>query len=109
MIEMIVRDKQGFEITWAIICPRQLPDGADTCIDHIENPVDNQKARWLRANLDRAAGGTKQDQAGIRDILIGRIRRRPGGLSARPWTRSEERRVGKECVRTCRSRWSLLH
>src|SRR3546814_21094434 len=26
-----------------------------------------------------------------------------------PWTakfRSEERRVGKECVRTCRSRWS---
>src|SRR3546814_14921937 len=26
-------------------------------------------------------------------------RRQPGG-------RSEERRVGKECVRTCRSRWS---
>src|SRR3546814_20584011 len=23
-----------------------------------------------------------------------------------PHTRSEERRVGKECVRTCRSRWS---
>src|SRR3546814_10989927 len=23
--------------------------------------------------------------------------------------RLEERRVGKECVRTCRSRWSLLH
>src|SRR3546814_17249813 len=23
--------------------------------------------------------------------------------------RSEERRVGKECVRTCRSRWSLYH
>src|SRR3546814_3205449 len=22
------------------------------------------------------------------------------------WTRSEERRVGKECVSTCRSRWS---
>src|SRR3546814_10908098 len=27
---------------------------------------------------------------------------------ARP-TRSEERRVGKECVRTCRSRWSPYH
>src|SRR3546814_19594371 len=26
------------------------------------------------------------------------------------WTlRSEERRVGKECVRTCRSRWSPYH
>src|SRR3546814_12372189 len=24
-------------------------------------------------------------------------------------TRSEERRVGKECVRTCRSRWSPNH
>src|SRR3546814_1661194 len=26
-----------------------------------------------------------------------------------PWTRSEERRVGKECVSTCRSRWSPYH
>src|SRR3546814_7776859 len=29
-----------------------------------------------------------------------------------PWKdcrRSEERRVGKECVRTCRSRWSPYH
>src|SRR3546814_4533939 len=28
---------------------------------------------------------------------------------ARPKTRSEERRVGKECVSTCRSRWSPYH
>src|SRR3546814_12431984 len=33
----------------------------------------------------------------------GGIRRR-----IRPW-RSEERRVGKECVSTCRSRWSPSH
>src|SRR3546814_5101464 len=26
-----------------------------------------------------------------------------------PATRSEERRVGKECVSTCRSRWSSYH
>src|SRR3546814_6795177 len=25
------------------------------------------------------------------------------------WQRSEERRVGKECVSTCRSRWSPYH
>src|SRR3546814_13700630 len=25
------------------------------------------------------------------------------------WTRSDERRVGKECVSTCRSRWSPYH
>src|SRR3546814_13633716 len=27
----------------------------------------------------------------------------------RRWQRSEERRVGKECVSTCRSRWSPSH
>src|SRR3546814_15023969 len=31
------------------------------------------------------------------------------GVQAYTRTRSEERRVGKECVSTCRSRWSLTH
>src|SRR3546814_5303045 len=31
------------------------------------------------------------------------------GTSRRRPTRSEERRVGKECVSTCRSRWSPYH
>src|SRR3546814_17541752 len=31
------------------------------------------------------------------------------GLQASCFTRSEERRVGKECVSTCRSRWSPYH
>src|SRR3546814_18071121 len=38
--------------------------------------------------------------------------RRPGilhGARRRFLARSEERRVGKECVRTCRSRWSRYH
>src|SRR3546814_12924568 len=30
-------------------------------------------------------------------------------LDARPAMRSEERRVGKECVSTCRYRWSQSH
>src|SRR3546814_15683266 len=34
-----------------------------------------------------------------------RHRLEPAGAPAR----SEERRVGKECVRTCRSRWSAAH
>src|SRR3546814_1830207 len=29
--------------------------------------------------------------------------------ASQPETRSEERRVGKECVSTCRSRWSPYH
>src|SRR3546814_10854128 len=31
------------------------------------------------------------------------------GLGARRRNRSEERRVGKECVSTCRSRWAPYH
>src|SRR3546814_16190527 len=43
-------------------------------------------------------GGTK------RTILV----RTEDGLDG-PAVRSEERRVGKECVSTCRSRWSPYH
>src|SRR3546814_12989656 len=32
-----------------------------------------------------------------------------GGYGVRGKSRSEERRVGKECVSTCRSRWSPFH
>src|SRR3546814_15662334 len=31
------------------------------------------------------------------------------GIVKSNWKRSEERRVGKECVSTCRSRWSPYH
>src|SRR3546814_13059161 len=30
-------------------------------------------------------------------------------ISGAPWPRSEERRVGQECVRRCRSRWLPYH
>src|SRR3546814_15916888 len=35
--------------------------------------------------------------------------RRPGRINGSATIRSEERRVGKECVSTCRSRWSPYH
>src|SRR3546814_2920303 len=38
------------------------------------------------------------------------MRHGPGGAEAvTVWCRSEERRVGKECVSTCRSRWSTYY
>src|SRR3546814_7886811 len=37
------------------------------------------------------------------------LRRPSAGPVGRPVRRSEERRVGKECVSTCRSRWSPYH
>src|SRR3546814_10470357 len=44
------------------------------------------------------------------DLGIGEGQRGQHGQAARSGTqRSEERRVGKECVSTCRSRWSPYH
>src|SRR3546814_1064683 len=40
-------------------------------------------------------------------VLLSSIKR--CASSTRPSIRSEERRVGKECVSTCRSRWSPYH
>src|SRR3546814_12101142 len=46
------------------------------------------------------------NRSGVPEIPCGGKLRRLGP----PWqTRSEERRVGKECVSTCRSRWSPYH
>src|SRR3546814_14752070 len=48
----------------------------------------------------------KGQAPGLRPLLQLRLRI-GGGLAVR--LRSEERRVGKECVSTCRSRWSPYH
>src|SRR3546814_2708171 len=42
-------------------------------------------------------------------VLNNRISRASSSCSAACPRRSEERRVGKECVSTCRSRWSPYH
>src|SRR3546814_13715521 len=46
------------------------------------------------------------------DALVDKVRLaavRRVDLDPADLARSEERRVGKECVSTCRSRWSLYH
>src|SRR3546814_11149061 len=51
----------------------------------------------------------------LASVVAGLVLRIPAGpmISAivigTAWNRSEERRVGKECVSTCRSRWSPYH
>src|SRR3546814_21083961 len=57
------------------------------------------EARQLTAELQAA------DLAG----LLENLDREERGQLVRVLGRSEERRVGKECVSTCRSRWSRYH
>src|SRR3546814_12185416 len=64
-------------------------------------------------NLRAIAPGMTKDQ--LYD-LIGRPHFHEGVFGVREWNylfnfrdRSEERRVGNECVSTCRSRWSPYH
>src|SRR3546814_13279298 len=58
----------------------------------VELPVRMARARQRKGQRHGETGGVRRG-----DQLLG-VRPRP--------IRSEERRVGKECVSTCRSRWS---
>src|SRR3546814_5669128 len=54
-------------------------------------------------------GEQRDDQAGIQAAREQDADRHTRHHAALDGLRSEERRVGKECVRTCRSRWSPSH
>src|SRR3546814_19082985 len=54
-----------------------------------------------------SSGLSPNDLMDQRDLLVLQLSDQVGA-TARPG-RSEERRVGKECVSTCRSRWSAYH
>src|SRR3546814_16092058 len=56
--------------------------------------------------------GPAQRARAISYVMIGGVASAVLGPELAKWTkdlRSEERRVGQECVSTCRSRWSLDH
>src|SRR3546814_8479267 len=54
-------------------------------------------ASWLTFNLGHALAALPPQKRALHDYLAGTR------------VRSDERRVGKECVSTCRSRWSPYH
>src|SRR3546814_12617719 len=62
-------------------------------------------AAFSQANAQPASGGVPGDGGAVDAAADNKdVERIP-----RTHRRSEERRVGKECVRTCRSRWSPYH
>src|SRR3546814_4945999 len=54
------------------------------------------------------AGNTRRNRQSCAPSVRTR-RKRPTSRTSTSCRRSEERRVGKECVSTCRSRWSPYH
>src|SRR3546814_16124724 len=70
-------------------------------------------------NVDIFSAGeewAKLRRPGLIEHIRGRLSRLADALGDNPYlagefsvARSEERRVGKECVSTCRSRWSPYH
>src|SRR3546814_12387615 len=59
--------------------------------------------RWVLFCDDLSFDAEDQHYKSLKAVLDGGIEGRPDNV------RSEERRVGTECVSTCRSRWSTYH
>src|SRR3546814_7175024 len=83
---------------------RNLHPAVATCRD---NAFDLRSLGHLFGRRQLTVNGRHHFAVGrlLRLLLRLRCQAAPGRCGAR----SEERRVGKECVSTCRSRWSLYH
>src|SRR3546814_15669854 len=91
----------------------RLPESEAQGPRHVAIIMDGNR-RWAAA---RGLPGIAGHVQGV-DAIVPVVRHAPDcGIeilslyvfSRENWTRSEERRVGKECVSTCRSRWSPYH
>src|SRR3546814_15385507 len=68
--------------------------------------------QFVQFDFDVREAGAEVFQRGRQDAVVGdrhEADRQHAGIAAVGLQRSEERRVGKECVSTCRSRWSPYH
>src|SRR3546814_3983272 len=81
-----------------------LVTGVQTCA----LPIYAQLARFIKAHFVRLWRAAGYEERGGRDAAIDEEVRQEDERRrrVRQVDRSEERRVGKECVSTCRSRWS---
>src|SRR3546814_17627040 len=77
---------------------------SDVCSSDLAYPEEGEERLFTRLREIRPQAWPNSLMVGYADELLGR-----GGRLTAALRRSEERRVGKECVRTGRSRWSPYH
>src|SRR3546814_15838899 len=82
---------------------QQVPPGVDVLEDHVGEEVDRNGVEPGEGLIEHEQVGLVHHRRRQLDPLC-HAARELEDLVVRP--RSEERRVGKECVSTCRSRWS---
>src|SRR3546814_4221539 len=83
------------------VCSSDLPVSVSNTF-----PVESVDSISFVRALELASSASPELAAARRELAASRALISQAG--ARP-NRSEERRVGKECVSTCRSRWSPYH
>src|SRR3546814_17088471 len=89
------------------VCSSDLVMHRHRQLDHAETGAEMTAGH--RHGIDHLATHFVSELFELVDIELPDIRRRPHRVQQGCAVRSEERRVGKECVRTCRSRWSPDH
>src|SRR3546814_13150101 len=87
-------------------------NGAQARVDELAKAFEAAEARLSaeRARFsDSVIRAPFDGKLGLRKVSLGALVRPGDAITTLDDTRSEERRVGKECVSTCRSRWSPYH
>src|SRR3546814_11932363 len=88
------------------VCSSDL-SGVCRIVEHLGSAHDElELALLLQVARDKLAAGQDEFDLGLSPASVGGAPAARVVSSSSRLLRSEERRVGKECVSTCRSRWS---
>src|SRR3546814_17366287 len=91
-----------------VLFPLQLPRIEMRAEDHVGDELDAQRHMFGHHGRHEAGIVAIGRSVEVAAHVLDRLADLAGGAAASA-LRSEERRVGKECVRTCRSGWSTYH
>src|SRR3546814_12051020 len=87
---------------------KKIADLTGAKIDHVTNPRNEAAENELHVANDRFLG-LGLEPVTLDDGLLAEVKDIATKYADRCDKRSEERRVGNECVSPCRSRWSPYH